>query len=104
MGSLFLSFGGGGSSELISPVGHGFTGDGVDLAFRIANRNYLVGSRPINFTAIQREIGRSSYQIQLRFLGEDVPLSVLWDRKRCQYVSYSPELSYLGKCFQLRLS
>jgi hypothetical protein len=70
------------------------------------SHHYLVGFRPTNLDLVQKEIARlnrSSIEVRLRYLGEHVPLSVLWDGKQRKYVTFQPELCHLGECFQLRL-
>ena len=64
--------------------------------------HYLVGFKPTALGPIEKEIARYPYKIRLRFLGEDIPLSVLWDGKSRKYVPFHPDLYHLGECFQLR--
>jgi hypothetical protein len=65
--------------------------------------NYLVGFRPVELSKLEKAIIRSPYKIRLRFLGEDFPLSVSWDKKKRKYVPYQSDHVHGGDHFQLRL-
>ena len=73
---------------------------------RSLRHHYLVGFRPEETGELRllvNEVARQAYKIRLRFLIEDVPLTVFWDKKTRRYLRFEPGFSPAAECFELRL-
>jgi len=51
----------------------------------LAAHHYLVGQRPANEDPLRRAATRGEFDIRLRFLGEHVPLRLMWDAEARRY-------------------
>ncbi|HYX41802.1 MAG TPA: hypothetical protein VE821_08900 [Pyrinomonadaceae bacterium] len=45
---------------------------------RLATHHYLIGSRPRNEASLRQAAVQSGFEIRLRYLGEHVPLRLVW--------------------------